>query len=221
MTLKAVFFDLDGTLLDTSKDLGEALNKVLQKHDLTPLPHSQSRAYVSNGAAALIQLGFGEGLEPERISKLRLELLDFYMDDIASHTYAFPGIEQLIDRLGNAGLSWGIVTNKPSLYTKALLQHMQFNYAPIAVVSPDDVGVGKPNAKPLLHACEIAGCSPKQAIYIGDHLRDVECGHNAGMDTIAVGYGFTNTTDEHLSWQATHCVDHADHIWPIIQTYIA
>lgn len=218
-SLKAVFFDLDGTLLDTSEDLGHALNQVRREQGLEDIPQAIIREQVSNGATALIKLGFGP-LGDDKLVPLRQRLLDMYLQHIALHTKPFEGIEELIEQLARQEISWGIVTNKPQLYTTELMRHFEFASPPCATVSPDQVGVGKPNPAGLLLACEAAKCHPSEAIYIGDHLRDIECGHNAGMPTIAVGYGFTSHADEHRTWNATHVADEVADIWPIITTYL-
>lgn len=218
--LKAVFFDLDGTLLDTSEDLGHALNQVRREQGLEDIPQAIIREQVSNGATALIKLGFGP-LEEDKLVPLRQRLLDMYLQHIALHTKPFEGIEELIEQLTRREIPWGIVTNKPQIYTAELMRYFEFASPPCATVSPDQVGVGKPNPAGLLYACEAAGCAPGDAIYIGDHLRDIECGQNAGMPTIAVGYGFTSHADEHRSWNATHVADQVSDIWPIITGYLS
>lgn len=219
MPLDAVFFDLDGTLLDTSADLGNALNKTLEQHGHRPLPLTEIRQHVSNGAGALVTLGFGRHLEHEQVINLRGDLLKHYLADIATQTAAFVGIEELIERLAEHNIAWGIVTNKPQRYTEALMQHFTFASPPCAVVSPEHAGVGKPDPAPLLYACDHAHVQPQNCLYIGDHLRDVECGHNAGMPTIAVGYGFTVDPEEYLAWKADHTAALAQDIWPIIQKH--
>jgi N-acetyl-D-muramate 6-phosphate phosphatase len=215
MNLKAVFFDLDGTLLDTSQDLGKALNRLCAEENLAAIPYDDIREQVSNGASAMIKLAFGD-MNEEGLYPLRQRLLDYYLDDIATHTQAFPGIPELISKLTQVGLAWGIVTNKPSLYTRELMRHFEFASPPSATICPDDVGIGKPNPKGLLKACTLTGCTPTEAIYIGDHQRDIETGLNAAMPTIAVGFGFTQHPDEHKTWGATHAVDSADEIWPLL-----
>lgn len=219
MPLQAVFFDLDGTLLDTSADLANALNKTLEQHGQRTLPVAQIRGQVSNGAAAMIKLGFGKHLEQEQMATLRADLLKHYLADIASHSRAFDGIEELIERLVERRVLWGIVTNKPQRYTEALMQNFEFACPPCATVSPEHVGVSKPDAAALLYACDQAGVKPENCLYVGDHLRDIECGRNAGMPTVAVGYGFTNDPQEYLSWKADHTAALASDIWPIIQQH--
>lgn len=219
MPLHAVFFDLDGTLLDTSADLANALNKTLHQHGREPLALAEIRQHVSNGAAALIKLGFGRYLEHEQLTTLRNDLLKHYLDDIATHSKPFAGIEELIKQLAARDIAWGIVTNKPQRYTEALMQHFHFASAPCATVSPEHVGVGKPDPASLLYACKHSRVEPENCLYIGDHLRDIECGRNAGMPTIAVGYGFTTDPLEYLSWKADHTALLAQDIWPILQKH--
>lgn len=219
MSLKAVFFDLDGTLLDTSADLAQALNRTLEQHGRDILPAQEIRKEVSNGASAMIHLGFGQQLSSEQLIQLRADLLHHYLSDIAALTTPFDGIETLITQLAQQGIAWGIVTNKPQRYTEALMRYFDFAVAPCATVSPEHAGVAKPDPAPLLYACHQANVEPEDCIYIGDHLRDIECGRNAGMPTIAVGYGFTEQVDEYLSWRADHCAATAHDIWPIIQTH--
>ncbi len=220
MTLKAVFFDLDGTLLDTAEDLGNALNSVLIRHQKSPMPQARLRDHVSNGAAALIRLGFGLDDSAEEFASLRQQLLDAYAEDLASHTRPFTGIEALIEQLANNNIAWGIATNKPAVYAEPLMEYFSFASEPVALICPEHVKIRKPDPEALTLACDHAKCKTSEAIYIGDHLRDIQCGTNAGMPTIAVGYGYIIDNDDHRSWQATHTVDHAEEIWPIIQTYL-
>lgn len=216
--IEAVFFDLDGTLMDTSKDLGGALNAVRRSEGLKPFADEVTRAEVSNGANALIRLGFGENLSHDAHQGYRQALLDHYLANIAEHTFAFKGIEGLIQKLTDAGIPWGIVTNKPALYTQALMAQFTFASPPVATICPDELNAAKPDPEGLLLACTQTNCKPEHCIYVGDHLRDIDAGKNAGMATIAVGYGFTPTETCHQHWGADYNVDCATEIWPIIQT---
>lgn len=215
--IKAVFFDLDGTLLDTSKDLGNALNTVLTQYGKPALPFETIRPHVSNGANALVKLGFGEELAQDLHQTYRQNLLDAYLADVASGTIAFAGIDALIEQCAARDIAWGIVTNKPAVYTDALMKHFTFASAPVAQISPDHVSRAKPDPEGLLLACELAKCLPAEALYVGDHERDIEAGRNAKMATVAVGYGFTPTTKCHLAWGADYTVSSAGDIWPIIE----
>ena len=220
MTLKAVFFDLDGTLLDTALDLGGALNALLRDHGREPLADALIRGHVSNGANALIELGFELTPEAAGFQPLREGLLAHYLANLASNTLPFPGIEALIQNLAEQRIAWGIVTNKPWIYTEPLMEQFEFACAPAVTLCPDHVADRKPHPESLILACQRVGCEVDEAIYVGDHERDIECGRRAGMPTIAVGYGYLTEPDAHKTWNATHAVAHPEELWPIIRRYI-
>lgn len=216
MTLKTVFFDLDGTLLDTSPDLSHALNRLLKLRNKSPLPESEIRKVVSDGAYAMLKLGFGVEQGDPETAGLRKTLLDFYLDDLSSRTVFFPGIEELISRLAENNIGWGIVTNKPEVYTAPLIEGFRFPSRPLCVICPEHVTHRKPHAEPLLLACQQADCSIESAVYIGDHVRDIECGINAKMKTIAVNYGYIAADDSAHNWGADYVVETGDEIWPLL-----
>ncbi len=220
MALKAVFFDLDGTLLDTAPDLGGALNALLRDEGREPLAEALIRGHVSNGADALIKLGFDLTPDKEGFQPLRQGLLDHYLKNLAANTLPFPGIEALIAKLAEHGIAWGVVTNKPWVYTEPLMAEFEFACAPAVTLCPDHVLDRKPHPESLLLACQQVGCEPSEAIYVGDHQRDIECGQRAGMPTIAVAYGYMTDPDEYTTWGATHTAAHGEELWPVIQGYL-
>lgn len=201
----AVLFDLDGTLIDTADDLSACLNILLAEEGLETLPHSVIRKQVSNGANAMIRLGFGQ-LQDERAQQLRQRLLVHYENNIAHHSRWFDGLEQFTVELKQAGIPWGIVTNKPRLYTDLLLKAMEIDRHVDVVVCPDDLNISKPDPRPLLHACEQVSADARQAIYVGDHIRDIQAGKAAGMTTVAVAYGYIEEDDDINLWQADHII---------------
>ncbi len=183
--LKAVLFDLDGTLLDTAPDLGFALNQLLIEQGKPELPLDTIRSVVSNGANAMVSLAFNTTRDDPEHNPLFLRLLDLYRLNIARHTRTFPGIDALLSSIKQHGLKWGIVTNKPRSYTHQLLEHIRFDPHFDTVVCPDDVSRGKPDPEPMYLACTQMGCLPIETIYVGDHKRDIDAGRNAGMKTVA------------------------------------
>lgn len=220
MRLRAVFFDLDGTLFDTAEDLGAALNHVLQLNGMPAMSQSRIRHVVSDGAAGLIKLGFNFGPEHSRYAIIRQQLLDFYLQNTSQYTQLFPGIYELLKKLKENRICWGIATNKPWSYTDALMRAFTFPEEPVCVICPDHVTYSKPSPDSLLLACEKAQCAPCEALYIGDHIRDIECGNNAEMRTISAGYGYIKQGDDHTCWPADYCIAHPNDIWPIIQQHI-
>ncbi|WP_111640563.1 HAD family hydrolase [Marinimicrobium alkaliphilum] len=218
--IRAVMFDLDGTLLDTAPDFVAVLNRLLDEEGRPAPPPERIRRSVSNGARALVQLGFGVAEADADYERLRARLLAIYADHIAVHTRPFPGIQALLEQLQAAGIPWGIATNKPALYTGLLLDALQLDPAPASVICPDHVKARKPDPESLYLAAQQLGCEPGEIAYVGDHERDIACGRRAGALTIAVGYGYIEDDDDINRWQADHQVEHAEQIWPLLATRI-
>lgn len=217
-SLKAVLFDLDGTLLDTARDLANALNRLLIEEQLDPLPFETIRDVVSNGGNAMVSLGFGTDAGTDRHQKLYLRLLDLYAQDLTSHTAPFPGINALLATLDQFAIHWGVVTNKPSHYTLPIMERMALYPPCSAIVCADQVKNSKPHAEPLLKACELINCSPGQTLYVGDHQRDIEAGRRAGMKTVAALYGYIEAQDNPNQWGADYTIDHPDELTELIHT---
>jgi phosphoglycolate phosphatase-like HAD superfamily hydrolase len=119
-SIKAVLFDLDGTLLDTARDMMEALNVLRAEESLPPLPYEQVRCQVSHGGHALVRLSFGT-LPPDDHTAMWKRLLDIYRRQLAKHTCLFTGGDEMLRDLDSRGMHWGIVTNKPGWLTDPLL----------------------------------------------------------------------------------------------------
>lgn len=218
--IRAVMFDLDGTLLDTAPDFIVVVNQLLLEEGRSELAADIIRAGVSNGSKALIALTFGILDDHSDFERLRLRLLELYLAHIAVHTKLFPGIATLLNQLADKNIAWGIATNKPAAYTLPLMAALDIQPAPFSVICPDHVARSKPDPESLFLASKQLGCEPEEIIYIGDHKRDIDCGKGAGSITIAAAYGYLDTCDSVTSWNADYCVNHADEIWPIVEKYV-
>ena len=199
---QAVLFDLDGTLLDTGHDMGSALNRLLQDFGRPPLPYDKIRSKVSHGANALIALGFEAGLKDSGFDQLRAAFLKHYEQTLCTSTCLFDGMNEVLDYLEERQLPWGVVTNKPEYLTEPLLHELGLLSRAACVVSGDTLETRKPHPEPLLHACRLAGGSPRYSMYIGDAERDIEAGKSAGMITLIATFGYLATEDEPESWGA-------------------
>ncbi|MBK1630155.1 phosphoglycolate phosphatase [Thiohalocapsa halophila] len=204
----AVLFDLDGTYADTAADMGAALNVLLRRHGRPALAPELIRPHVSSGARGLLKAGFGLTPEALEYAELRGEYLEIYAADICCHTRPFDGMEALIRRLVDQGLTWGIVTNKPGWLTTPLLAAMSPLPAPACVVSGDTAPRPKPHPDPLLYACGLLGLEPAHCWYIGDDARDISAGRAAGMATLAAGWGYLGTDTQPAEWGANGLVEH-------------
>jgi phosphoglycolate phosphatase len=204
-TPRAVLFDLDGTLIDTAPDMVAVLQEMQADHGRQPIDYPLGRSFVSNGSLGLVKLGFGEVDDPHR-SQLQREYLERYQKRLCVDTALFPGLDELLRALDDAGRPWGVVTNKPAFLTDPLMAALGLLERSSATVSGDTLTVRKPHPGPLLHACEVAGIAPGETIYVGDALRDIEAGQGAGMHTIGAGYGYVTEDDDPGSWGADSLV---------------
>ncbi len=198
--LRGVLFDLDGTLLDTARDMGEALNRVRVAEGLESLPFERIRPLVSHGAPRLIRLAFGEP-ETERHEALRQRFLAFYRTALAVHTRLFAGFDCVLDTLERAGLRWGVVTNKPGWLTAPLLAELGLDSRCSCVVSGDSLAERKPHPLPLLHAANLLGLEPRECVYLGDAERDVQAARNAGMIPLVAGFGYLGEGEDPAAWR--------------------
>ncbi len=217
--IRAVMFDLDGTLLDTAPDFVAVVNQLLVENECEELADDVIRACVSNGSKALVKLAFQIEENHQQFNELRERLLELYTQHIAVFTKPFPGIETLIKHLTQNNIAWGIATNKPAAYTVPLMEQLNMQPPPAIVICPDHVQASKPHPESLLMAANEFGCTAEQIIYVGDHERDIQCGRRAGSITIAAAYGYVGNEDID-EWGADYRVEHADEIWPIVQKYL-
>ena len=205
--IRAVLFDLDGTLADTALDLGFALNQQRRLHGLLPLPQEMIRPQASHGARGLLKLGFDVAPESPDFSALRTEFLALYAQHICDHTVLFPGIPELLQALEARGLRWGVVTNKPARFTLPLMQALKLDRRAACIVSGDTTANTKPHPEPLLAASAQVRVAPAACLYVGDAERDVEAAVTAGMTALIANYGYIAEDDRPDNWGAHGRID--------------
>ncbi len=201
----AVLFDLDGTLIDTAPDFAAVLNRMREQRELPALPYALIREQVSQGARAVVSLGFsGLSLESTEFESLRQEFLREYSQNLAVESRLFPGLDTLLLALEAQNIPWGIVTNKPSVYTLPLLEQLGLHQRCQVAICPDMVSRTKPDPEPMYKACDVLQVAAERCVYVGDHVRDIEAGRAAGMATVAVSWGYILPGEDAADWQADH-----------------
>jgi 2-phosphoglycolate phosphatase len=201
-SIQAVLFDLDGTLLDTAPDLVYALNQLRQAYNLPPVPLSAVRSLVGYGSKALLKFAFGRGENDPSFHSLRENFLYLYQQHLADTTAFFPNVEKVLAHLNKENIPWGIVTNKLTPHTYALLKAMHVQPPLACVVCGDTLATAKPHPEPLLHACQLLGQQPENCIYIGDAVSDVIASKAAGTKSLVALYGYISANDNPYAWQA-------------------
>jgi len=188
-SIRAVLFDLDGTLLDTAPDLVAALNHVRESEGLPAVTVEDFRAVVPRGSAGLIQVGLPAGtLELNQARRARF--LEHYARNCWVGTRPFDGVERMLECLQRAAVPWAIVTDKPEYLALPILERFGWARRAAGVVCGDTIDHRKPHPAPLLLACEISGVSPAHAVMVGDDARDLEAAKAAGIEAILAAYGY-------------------------------
>lgn len=208
-----VGFDLDGTLLDTSGDLGAAVNHALSQVDRDPVPHEQVAGLIGGGARLMLEralelTGGRAGMDEEA---LFASLLEYYEANIAVHTALYPGGAPMLDALDAAGTQIAIVTNKRERFTTKLLDALGLTDRFACVI-----GAGPFPLKPApdaLHAM-VARCGGGAAAFVGDTTFDTRAAKAAGLPCVAVSFGFNDLPPTDLGADAV--IDHFDALIPAL-----
>lgn len=200
--IRAVLFDLDGTLIDSAPDLGAAADKMRTDRGLPALPLEHYRPMAGAGARGMLDCAFGMSSEDPDFPAFREEFFANYQACMTQRTRVFDGVEELVQRLRQQGLAWGVVTNKSRRFTEPLTRAMALFATAGTVVSGDTTPHSKPHPAPLLEAALQLGLDPQQCVYVGDDERDIAAGHAAGMGTVAATYGYLGRQTDARQWGA-------------------
>ncbi|AHY42852.1 N-acetylmuramic acid 6-phosphate phosphatase MupP [Stutzerimonas decontaminans] len=208
MRLRAVLFDMDGTLLDTAPDFIAVAQAMRISRGLAPVPAQQIRDVVSGGARAMVLSAFDVDPLSSEFEELRLEFLARYQEHCAVHSRLYDGMSELLDEIERSNLLWGVVTNKPLRFAEPIMQQLGLASRSAVLVCPDHVARSKPDPEPMLLACRQLDLDPSAVLFVGDDLRDIESGRAAGSRTAAVRYGYIHPEDNPSNWGADVVVDH-------------
>jgi phosphoglycolate phosphatase len=204
-SLQAVLFDLDGTLADSAPDLVAALATLCEEIG-EPAPDAVVVSkVVSAGGRAILRSGL-PGADEARIAELLPRYLDLYAARGNVSTHLYDGIDEVLRDLESRGIDWGIVTNKVGWLAGPVIERLQLTTRCKALVAGDTLPQRKPDPAPVLHACALIGADPTRTIFVGDDLRDIEAGRDAGARTVAAAWGYLNGGDPH-AWGADVVVD--------------
>ena len=196
MTLPCtVVFDLDGTLVDTAPDLIAALNYVLDREGMPPVPLKSARNMIGAGARKLIERGLeleGRVMSVGDVDRLLHDFIDYYAAHIADASRPFEGLEAALDDLGAQGYRFAVCTNKLEWLSKRLLDELGLSPRFSAICGADTFGVAKPDPVILQQTVARAGGHIASTIMVGDAGPDVGVARRAGVPVIGVEFGYTD-----------------------------
>jgi phosphoglycolate phosphatase len=216
MSDRAVIFDLDGTLVDTAPDLMASVNHVLGIMKRRPVSMPEVRAFVGHGARKLIQrsaAATGDPIDEATLDYYFTEFLRYYERNIAAGSAPFPGAVALLERLSGEGAKLGICTNKLEGLSLALLEALDLTKYFGAVIGPDTINIGKPDARPYFETLRRLGAH--RSLMVGDSETDILTARAAEVPVIAVTFGYTPTPV--AQFEPDFLVSHFDEMWPIIE----
>jgi len=220
MTIKAVVFDLDGTLVDTAPDLMAATNHVLSLLRRRPITMTEVRSFVGRGARILIERGVaatGDAIDEASLSYYHAEFLRHYEGHTADRSEIFPGVVALLTRLADSGIKAGVCTNKPEGLSRQLLDALDLSRLVGAIIGPDTIGIGKPDAAPYLETVKRLGVPAENSILVGDSETDILTARAAKVPVIAVTFGYTPKPV--AEYGPDHLISHFDEVWDILKRY--
>ncbi|HJN22764.1 MAG TPA: HAD-IA family hydrolase [Rhodospirillales bacterium] len=190
--IKAIVFDLDGTLIDSIPAVAAAVNRLLEEQGRRPLGVKETKTMVGWGAGITIEKAFeatGAPLAPIDLPEALERYLDFYLADPAGHTVVYPGVRQVLDKLVGKGTPMGICTNKPVKTTHPVLEALGLDRY-FSAVACDDVPHRKPDGRHLRLTLERMGAAGRLAAMVGDNETDMAAARDAGLFRIGVTWGY-------------------------------
>ncbi len=206
--IQAALFDLDGTLIDSSPDFVKCLNTLLIENNRSAIQESDIRHLVSDGSNVLLK-NFLKPSSNEELENFREAFFKLYHEELEDGSNFFEGVEELITFLEEENIPWGIVTNKFKRFAEKIIQNNPLLQKSQVLITPDDVSIAKPNPEGLIKAANILDLSPDQCIYVGDHLKDLEAGSNAGMQTIGCLFGYSMAANDETKKHTNYFVHDA------------
>lgn len=214
--LKAIIFDLDGTLVDSARDLQDAANVLLAEQGLRPLRLDEVKAMIGDGVAKLVERAVtAAGGDLSRLPALAARFLAIYEANASRHTEAYPTVRETLEGLRRCGLSLAVVTNKPFAATNSILGDLGLSAFFDAVIGGDTLPERKPHPAPVLLALERLDVAPEAALMVGDNYHDVQAARAAGVRALAVTYGYSHRP--HAELGAERLLDTLSELLPIAE----
>jgi phosphoglycolate phosphatase len=191
---RTVVFDLDGTLVDTAPDLISALNYILAREGMPPVPLHAARTMIGAGARRLLERGLeldGRAVELDDLNRLTNDFIDYYAAHIADASRPFEGLEGALDDLAAQGYRFAVCTNKLEWLSKLLLDRLGLSARFSAICGADTFGISKPDPAILRQTVARAGGELSSTVMVGDAGPDIGVARRAGVPVIGVEFGYT------------------------------
>ncbi len=218
--IKAIFFDLDGTLLNTIEDIGDSMNRVLENHGYPTHEVSRYKTFVGDGMPTLVRRALPEekNLREEEVQALIGEMKTIFADNWQNKSELYPGIKEVLSTLDEEGYLLGILSNKPHDFTLTTYEYFfnAWDFKVIQGYDPDHYPL-KPDPEALLSLINKWNLKKEEVLYIGDSDVDMQVATNAGVKSVGVSWGFRGAEELRESG-ADFVVDQPEEILEIVKT---
>ena len=201
--VRAVLFDLDGTLVDSAPDLVGCVQDVMRERGARPLPFKNLRQFVSKGMRGLLTAAYGaDFIDSEEYPDVLERCLKLYSQRLAERSRLFPGMRRVLDSLASRRIPWGVVTNKPEYLTRPLLEALDLADECAVAVGGGTTTHTKPHPEPMIYAADRLAVKPRACVMLGDDPRDIQAARGAGMTGLAAAWGYFPADEDLDAWGA-------------------
>jgi len=187
--MKAVFFDFDGTLIDSSVDLANAVNSMLKTMGYETFEVERIRSWIGGGAKKLVERALKEGKIDENIDDALKVFMNFYDKNLTKNTILYPDVIEVLETL-QKNYILTLITNKPYKFTIPILKHFDMEKYFKIVLGADSLKYKKPHPYPIEYCLDKLSLSKDEAIMVGDSKNDIISANEAGIKSILLSYGF-------------------------------
>jgi phosphoglycolate phosphatase len=200
--MRAVVFDLDGTLIDSDPDIRAAVNRVLATEGLAPLSTQEVRSMIGDGAKALVERAFAARGQVASVAHVAAFVADYEVNAVVE-TAPYPGIVEALQALKDAGHPLGVCTNKPVVAARNVLAVLGLDQYFHVVMGGDSTPYRKPNPNHLAAVLQALGATPERAVMVGDHANDINAADGLGVPSVFVSWGYGKAQGSHTIDKAT------------------
>lgn len=214
MKYDAILYDMDGTVLNTVDDLCDSMNHALELFSFPPISPSQTASFLGNGAKRYAELACPVGTDAATVEKVLTVYKPWYNEHCRIKTAPYEGVVEMMKRLKALGVKQAVVSNKPNSAVKPLAEKFFPGLLELAVGESKEIR-RKPAPDSVLSSAEQMNVPLEKCVYIGDSEVDIETAKNAGMDMIAVTWGF-RSIEQLISAGAKNTADSAAELFEML-----
>jgi N-acetyl-D-muramate 6-phosphate phosphatase len=204
--IKAFFFDLDGTLMDTAQDITLSLNYALTAHKLPEVSLADLQPIISGGSRKVLKELCDVDAEHPHYTSIIKHIWEYYPTIMTTNTLPFAGFVDALDALDSKQTPWGVVSNKPEIMVRDLLKAFDLDKRSVVIYGADTFSKNKPDPMQLIEAAKAVNLAPEECAYVGDYENDIIAANAAGMVSIIAEFGYAPDDGSHKHWGADICI---------------